>query len=74
MTYLKSLGERVEDAAVAGGRFADALVRATGYLVSGAIAFADQEMEYAAKAMKKRQEKARALQAAGKKPPRVKAT
>ncbi len=68
MTYLKGLGHAVDDAAVAGGRFADALVRATGYMVSGALAFADQEMEYAAKAMKKRQEEARTRKAAGKKP------
>lgn len=68
MTYLKGLGHAVDDAAVAGGRFADALVRATGYMVSGALAFADQEMEYAAKAMKKRQEEARMRKASGKKP------
>jgi hypothetical protein len=56
MVYLKTLGDKVEDAAVAGGRLADALVRATGYLVSGALAFADREMEFASQAMKKRKE------------------
>ncbi|MGQ0796778.1 MAG: hypothetical protein ACT4OI_02770 [Methanobacteriota archaeon] len=74
MTYLTSLGAKVEDAAVAGGRFADALVRATGYLISGVFAFADKEMEYAARAIKERQERDRARRAGGKRPPRDKPT
>lgn len=58
MTYLKELGTYVEQAAQAGGKFADALVRAAGYALSGALGFVDKEMEYASKAVKKRGEKA----------------
>lgn len=54
MTYLKDLGAYVEEAAQAGGKFAEALVRAAGFALSGALAFVDKEMEYAAKATKKR--------------------
>ncbi|HKZ89221.1 MAG TPA: hypothetical protein VJ300_03065 [Thermoplasmata archaeon] len=49
MTYLKTLGERLEDASTAGGKFADALIRAAGTLVSGALEFADRELESATK-------------------------
>ncbi len=57
MTYFKELGARLEEAAQAGGKFADALVRAAGSALSGMLTFVDREMEYAAKAAKKGRKK-----------------
>jgi len=53
MGFLHELAGRVEEAAVAGGRFADSLVRVAGYAVAGVITFAEKEIEYAQKAAKK---------------------
>jgi orotate phosphoribosyltransferase len=54
MRFLQELAGRVEEAAQAGGKFAEALVRTAGAAVSGALVFVDREIGYAEQAVKKR--------------------
>ena len=54
MGFLQELAGRVEEAAAAGGKFADAFVRTAGATVSGALVFVEREIGYAQKAAKKR--------------------
>jgi orotate phosphoribosyltransferase len=54
MRFLQELAGRVEEAAQAGGKFAEALVRTAGVAVSGALAFVDREIGFAEQAAKKR--------------------
>ena len=53
MGSFEDLAGRVNEAAAAGGKFADSLVRVAGAAVSGVLVFLDREMAYAQKAMKK---------------------
>lgn len=53
MGFFEELAGRVDEAAVAGGKFADSLVRAAGYTISGVLAFVDKEIGYAQKAVKR---------------------
>jgi len=54
MGFLQELAGRVEEAAAAGGKFADAFVRTAGATVSGALVFVEREIGYAQRAAKKR--------------------
>jgi len=54
MGFLQELAGRVEEVAVAGGKFADAFVRTAGATVSSALVFMEREIGYAQKAAKKR--------------------
>jgi hypothetical protein len=53
MGFLQELAGRVEEAAAAGGKFADAFVRTAGATVSGALVFMEREIGYAQRAAKK---------------------
>lgn len=56
MGFFEELAGRIDEAAVAGGKFADSLVRAAGATISGVLAFVDKEIKYAQKAAKRRPE------------------
>ena len=67
MGFFEDLADRIDEAAVAGGKFADSLVRVAGYSLSGVLAFVDKEIGYAQKAVKRPSE---ARRASGKGPER----
>jgi len=54
MRFLQELAGRVEEAAQAGGKFAEALVRTAGVAVSGALAFVDRRSGLPSRRGKKR--------------------
>jgi hypothetical protein len=54
MGFLQDLAGRVEEVATAGGKFADAFVRTAGATVAGALVFAEREIGYAQRALKRR--------------------
>jgi orotate phosphoribosyltransferase len=54
MGSLRDLAGRVEEVATAGGKFADAFVRTAGATVAGALVFAERELGYARRALKRR--------------------
>ena len=54
MGFFQELAGRVEEAAAAGGKFADAFVRTAGATVSSALVFVDREIAYATQASKRR--------------------
>lgn len=53
MGVFQELAGRVEEVAVAGGKFADAFVRTAGATLSAGLAFMDRELGYAQRAAKK---------------------
>lgn len=53
MRFFEELAGRVEEAAEAGGKFADSLVRLAGATVSRTLVFVDRELAFAQKAAKK---------------------
>ncbi|HYY48978.1 MAG TPA: hypothetical protein VFA17_09920 [Thermoplasmata archaeon] len=54
MGFFQDLAGRVEEAASAGGKFADAFVRTAGSTLAGALVFVDREIGYAQRAVKRR--------------------
>jgi hypothetical protein len=54
MGFLQELAGRVEEAASAGGKFADAFVRTAGATFAGALVFVEKEIGYAQRAVKRR--------------------
>jgi len=54
MGFLQEIAGRVEEVAMAGGKFADAFVRTAGATVAGALVFVEREIEFAQNAAKKR--------------------
>lgn len=67
MGFLQELAGRVEEVAVAGGKFADAFVRTAGATVSGALTFVEREIGYAKRAAAKRKAGARPAEKRGPK-------
>jgi len=53
MGFLQDIAGRVEEVAVAGGKFADAFVRTAGATVAGALVFVEREIGYAQHAAKR---------------------
>lgn len=54
MGFLQELAGRVEEVAVAGGKFADAFVRTAGATMAEALTFVEREIGYAKRAAAKR--------------------
>ena len=53
MGFFEELASRVDEVTVAGGKFADSVVRAAGYTISSVLAFVDKEIGYAQRAAKR---------------------